>query len=179
MKNLFCLLTSALVLLACQQRAVPSGSVVVHTDTVSSLSGFASLFTQSDAEKILGEASHLEDSSSTLSGSAITYSVAYKANAIDPKSAKTGVIYILIQRYDNLASAAERYRFVKTANQKNGIVTLENVGDEAYYHSDNQNFYFIMARKGTKMLTLKVNKITNNTSKQEFDRVARQLVAIL
>jgi hypothetical protein len=138
-----------------------------------------SLFTLSDAEKILGEATHVEDSTVSQTSEATNYSAAYKANAIDPKTTKTGAIYIMLQQYTETSAAQNRYSFVKTANEKNGIQTLENVGDEAYYHSDNQNFYFIMARKGTRMLTIKVNKITSHTSKEEYNRIARQLVASL
>ena len=56
---------------------------------------------------------------------------------------------------------------------------IHDLGDEAYFHSDGENFYFILVRKGLKMIRMKVNKITSNTSVAEFNRVARKITEAL
>ena len=57
-----------------------------------------------------------------------------------------------------------------------GIKTLKNMGDEAYFHTDNQNFYFIMARKGNRMIRMKVNKVTSKTSLEQFYAAAQKMM---
>ncbi|MES2766161.1 MAG: hypothetical protein V4642_09850 [Bacteroidota bacterium] len=133
------------------------------------------LVTLDDAEKILGEPAHLSDSSTKREESALTYHCAYKANAEDTKSKKTGAIYFLFEEYDQVSAAQKKYTFIKTANQNHGIKTLDDVGEEAYFHSDRENFYFIMVRKGNKVFNMKVNKITSTTSLDEFNRIARKI----
>jgi hypothetical protein len=137
------------------------------------------LFTLSDAEKILGEQAHLKDSSSTIKGDTFTYLCAYCADAKDLKSGKTGCIYFLVEQYAQLSSAREKYSFIKTANEDHGIKVLYDIGDEAYFHTDSQNFYFIMVRKGTIVFNMKVNKITSNTSLDEFNRIAKKITDAL
>jgi hypothetical protein len=145
------------------------------------LIGVNELFTSDDARKIVGEPVHLEDSSTAHSGDAvITHHVSYKANNVDAKSGKTGAIYILIERYRELPHAQSKYSNIKKANEDHeGIKVLDDLGDEAYFHSDGENFLFIMARKDGNVLTMKVNKITSFTSRSEFDRVAKKLISQL
>jgi hypothetical protein len=132
-------------------------------------------FTLADAGKILGEAAHLADSATKKQGNAVSYSCSFKANA--PAGDKTGAIYYLLEKYDDVLKAHQKYSSIKKANENHeGIKTLTNLGDEAYYHSDGTNFYFIMARKGEWVLTMKVNKVTGNTSLTEFNKVAASIV---
>jgi hypothetical protein len=48
------------------------------------------------------------------------------------------------------------------------------MGDEAYFHSDGQNFYFIIVRIGKRLFRIKVNKVTSHTSLNEFKRVSKK-----
>jgi len=67
-----------------------------------------------------------------------------------------------------------KYHDIKTANEDHeGITTLTDLGDEAYFHTDSENFYFIMVRKGVIVFNMKVNKITSLTSRDEFNNVAQ------
>jgi hypothetical protein len=59
------------------------------------------------------------------------------------------------------------------------LKTLNDRGDEAYFHSDNKNFYFVMVRNGAAVFNLKVNKITANTSLVNFNRVAAEITSAL
>lgn len=133
----------------------------------------------SDAEKILGEPAHLTDSSTTTTADALTYHCAYAANSKDKKTEKTGNVYFLFEHYNQVASAQKKYSFIKTANQDHGINVLDDLGDEAYFHTDKENFYFIMVRKGRKVFNMKVNKITSTTSLDEFNLVAKKITDAL
>jgi hypothetical protein len=139
----------------------------------------SSLVTLADAEKILGEPASLTDSATSAGKDVFTYSCAYTANAKDPKSEKTGNVYFLIQRYERLPSAQNRYTSTRKANENHGIEDLAGVGDEAYFHTDKENFYFVMVRKGATVLTMKVNKITSTTSLDAFHSVARKITDAL
>jgi hypothetical protein len=133
------------------------------------------LFTAEDAEKALGEAAHITDSSSGKGKNLLSYSSAWFANAKDSISGRTGCIYFTFERYEKLEAAKKKYAFIKTANQDHGIKVLNDIGDEAYFHTDGQGFYFIMVRKGTNVFNMKVNKITSKTSLDGFYQVARKV----
>jgi glycine betaine/choline ABC-type transport system substrate-binding protein len=138
------------------------------------------LLTLPDAEKILGEPAHLTESSSIGTGEVSAYRYAYTANSIDQKSGKTGVIYFLLEKYNNISAAQKKYSDIKIANQNHeGVKVLHDLGDEAYFHSDGQNFYFIMVRKGEKVFNMKVNKTTGKTSLDAFNLVAGKITAAL
>jgi hypothetical protein len=138
------------------------------------------LFTVHDAEKILGEQAHVTDSSTLAKEDILTYSCAYFANAKDSISGKTGCIYFLFEKYYQIASAKKKYSSIKIANENHdGIKVLDDIGDEAYFHSDGQNFYFIMVRKGKNVFNMKVNKITSKTSLDEFNQIAKNITNAL
>jgi len=137
-----------------------------------------SLITLSDAENILGEPVQLTDSSITSKADALVYEGAYKATAKDT-SGRARALYFVIEKYNDSSPAEKRYSFIKTANADHeGVRVLGDVGDEAYFHSDGENFCFIMARKGGLLLTLKVNKLSPKTSLDHFNSVARRIVQI-
>lgn len=133
-------------------------------------------FSKTDAEKILGESAYLSDSSSTIKKDTLEIKRAYTALSKDQKTGKTGVIYFMIEKYNNESSAKNAYDFFKTANEKHqGVKTIHHMGDQAYFHSDGRNFYFILVRKGKIMFRIKVNKITSHTSLNEFNLVAKKI----
>jgi hypothetical protein len=170
-----------LVLTACSPSAAKhkggeNASAISKTKKPEAL--FGELFSSTQAAAIMGEPAHLTDSSTTF-GAVIVYRCCYKADSADAKSGKTGAVYFLIERYEDSSAAHKKYIFIKTANQDHGIKTLNDLGDEAYFHSDNENFYFVMVRKGAEVFNLKVNKITEHTSLPEFNRAARQITAAL
>ena len=133
-------------------------------------------FSKSDAEKILGEKAYLSDSSSTIKKDTLEIKRAYTANSKDQKTGKTGVIYFMIEKYDQESSAKAAYNFIKVANESHeGVKTIHDMRDEAYFHSDRKNFYFILARKGKLMFRIKVNKITSHTSLNEFNLISKKI----
>lgn len=139
----------------------------------------AQLFTLLHAERILGESAHLKDSSSGKTSEIYNFNSAFVAEKNDPHPKRPGTIYFMFENYQNPDSAKAIYAFIKTGNQDHGIEVLNDLGYEAYFHTDKQNFYFMLVRKENKMIRLKVNKITANTSKDEFNIVCREITAAM
>ncbi|ESU27120.1 hypothetical protein FLJC2902T_22280 [Flavobacterium limnosediminis JC2902] len=133
-------------------------------------------FSKSDAEMILGEKAHLSDSSSTVKKDTLEIKKAYNANSKDKKTGKTGTVYFMIEEYNQVTSAKKAYNTIKVANEKHaGVKKLHDVGDEAYFHSDGNNFCFVLVRKQKTLFRMKVNKITSTTSLDEFNRIAKKI----
>jgi hypothetical protein len=171
-------------MLQCGTAPTPDNLQISKTGTVSNTEQevintfpqLQSIFPLQDAEKILGEPAHLTDSSATVSKNNSIYRCTYFANVKDEKSGKTGCIYFLLEHYSDIADAQKKYTDIKVANQNHeGVKELQDLGDEAYFHTDNQNFYFIMVRKGAKVFNMKVNKITSKTSLAEFNLTANKI----
>lgn len=134
-----------------------------------------SLFTLSDAEKILGEKAYITDRSMTPGEGVAVFKSTYTAKSTDKKSGKTGNVYFMVEQFAQDSSAKKVYTDIKIANENHGIKVLGDLGDEAYFHSDNENFYFILIRKRTALIRLKVNRITSTTSLDQFNSVARNV----
>ena len=175
MKHIFYLLTATLVLIGGQPVAFDKNSERNWLTPIH----YTDLFNLEDAEKILGERAHLTDSVRKNKNNVWTYNCAYTANLPDSKSGKTGTVYFMIEDYSEIESAKKTYASIMESNKKNGITMLDDLGDEAYFHTDKQNFYFILVRKGERMFRMKVNKITSTTSLDEFNKVARKITAAL
>jgi hypothetical protein len=168
MRYTYWLLITAAVLLSCQPSN--AGSKNKQKQTASQV------FTLADAEKILGEKAHVNESKTTNKDGIAVYQSAYVADALDPVTGKTGNIYFMMEEYPEAKAAGEVYHSIMEANRPNGINELQGLGDEAYFHSDNTNFLFILARKGNKMIRMKVNKTTSHTSREAFDNTAKKII---
>src|SRR5688500_19009213 len=169
MKNLIPILFVILSFTACSQKPETSGTKeerdnvtnnhTGNTNSHSSTVKLNDLFTKADAESILGEPAHVTDSTMGSQQAITAYKSSYTANV------GNGAVYFLAEEFTRITDAQTKYSFIKASNENSGgFKVLEDLGDEAYFHSDNQNFYFIMARKGTRVVTFKVNKITPKTS---------------
>jgi hypothetical protein len=135
-----------------------------------------SVFTQRDAERIIGQSTMMSERKTSIHADSKTYQSAYMAVSADEGTGKTGNIYYMIEQFPDEMSAHISYNGIKKANEKNGIKTIDHLGNEAYFHSDNENFYFIMVRKKNVTMRMKVNRITSHTSRKAFDDVAREVV---
>jgi hypothetical protein len=156
-----------------------SKKTIILASQTSAETDYRNLLTLPDAEKILGEKAHITDSGWTNEKEVTVYKSTYTANAKEPESGKTGNIYFMYEEYNTSSSAGEVYTSIKKSNENHGIQSLNGLGDEAYYHTDGENFYFILARKGGKMIRMKVNKVTLNSSEKEFKQVAGEIVGSL
>ena len=137
------------------------------------------LLTLSDAEKIMGQQAHLIDSSSTIKDDVLVYNCGYTGTSEDERTGKVGKLYFVFWQYDQIQSAQKAYTAIKTANEKNGIKVLHDLGDEAWFQGDSQSLYFLIIRKGKKVFDMKVNKTTSTTSLEEFNLIAKKITALL
>jgi len=126
-----------------------------------------------DVEQILGEPAHLEDASAYLVGNTKTYESSYFADALDIATGKTGAIYFTYEEYETVQAASLSYESIRNANeQAPGVEPLFGVGDEAYFHSDETNFLFVLSRSENKLFRIKVNKTTSHTNKDALIDIA-------
>ena len=168
----------AVTMLCCDQPADLSSSLNTTSDHSYEIVQPGNLLVLSDAEKILGESAYMIDSTSQHNDDVTTTHLAYRANAEDSHSKKTGVVYFLLEEYQDLAEAQKKYKFIKEANEAHGIEVRKDLGDEAYFYSDRENFYFIIVRKGKKVFNMKVNKITSTTSLDKFNLIAKKVLLL-
>jgi hypothetical protein len=130
------------------------------------------ILTLTDAERILGEEGHLDEAVSYLDGNTKVYSSKYSSNKQDEKSGKTGTLYFMIEEYESIESARSSYESIRASNERAaGVVPLSGVGSEAYFHSDGENFLFVLIRNENFMIRMKVNKTTSHTAEAAFREV--------
>jgi hypothetical protein len=132
------------------------------------------ILTLTGAERILGEEGHLDEAVSYLDGNTKVYSSKYSSSKKDEKSWKTGTLYFMIEEYENIEAARISYESIRAANERAaGVVPLSGVGNEAYFHSDGENFLFVLIRNENLMIRMKVNKTTSHTDEAAFREVYR------
>jgi hypothetical protein len=154
--------------------------VAVADDTLYKPSSLSVLVTITDAEKIMGEPLHLTDSSTENKTGVVTSKVQYSARTINKQLNRPNTLYCMMEFYSNESSAKATYASIKKSNENHeGIKVLSGIGDEAYFHSDYENFYFILARKNNAVFRMKVSKITEKTSLPAFNAFAEKTVASL
>ena len=162
-----------------------------EVDHLPDTTDITTLFTLSDAEKILGEPAHLADSGSTAPGvtskhsvndsvlpikrMASSYRCAYEANSVDKKTGKKGIVYFLIEQYPQVSSATTVYSYYRRSNENHpGFKELHDLGDEGWFANSP---LFVYVRKGNKIFVMKVNKMTSMTSLDGFNLVIKQIAA--
>lgn len=129
-------------------------------------------------ERILGEPAVTTLSNDSSNVEVYFSKSEFHAKSIDRASGKTGAFAYIYEDYNSESEAWKVYCGISISNEKSpGFEKMDNFGDEAFYHSDGRNFYLIFARKGNKILRMKVNKITSKTSLPEFRKVAGELMA--
>lgn len=122
---------------------------------------------KSDAEKILGSPAH-QTESETLNGKGV---VVHKCTWRATNETFNSNLYYVGEQYDNAESAHKVFSDIVTSNTGSGQ-SRPDIGDEAWFHSDGTNFCLIIVRKGSKMIRMKVNKLTTETSVDEMKRIA-------
>jgi hypothetical protein len=167
----------------CQNSEQISGIVAANaasaTDNLSDTAAVdpKKLFTKADADKIMGQPTHLADSSSKVKTGIAWYLCSYKADVKDSNTGKIGTIYFLFEQYRQISDAKKKYADIMEANKSHGIENIGDLGDEAYYHTDGTNFSFIMVRKRKNVFTMKVNITTSTTSPNELKMTAYRIAA--
>ena len=138
------------------------------------------LLSLKDAEKIFGESGKKTESITESKDNLKIHKTAYRADAKDPKSGREVNLYFMYEEYKYDSAAKRVYNEIKTGNQTHeGFQVWKGIGDEAYYHTDGTNFYFVLARKGPKMIRMKLNKVTSKSSEAEFKKISEKIVSKL
>ncbi len=140
------------------------------------LTGDSDCLSQSSAEKILGQSAALTDHTTESKNNITTHKCTYKASVEDPKTHKTGNVYYMYEEYSDAAAAHKVYADIVSGNSSmTGQRQLTDLGEEAWLHTDSQNFHLIIFRKNNKMVRIKVNKVTSLTSLDEMKKTATAL----
>ena len=162
---------------ACNKTYGPIDDTQPCTIQVDSTAIASKLITLPLAEKIMGEPAKLTCNEFVKKTDTLEYKCDYTALSQDQTTSKTGKLYFMYEVYASVAAAANAYTFFYKANSASeGIEIVPGLGDEAYYHSDGENFYFFLVRKNKKMIRLKLNKVTSHSSVKEFKEATRHIV---
>ena len=130
-----------------------------------------------DAEKILGQAVKLSDSSFEKKDDLLRYKCTYTALSNDIKTNRTVNLYYLVEQYSNIALAQKAFATIISGNSNmQGQKQLTNLGDEAFIHTDAENFCLIMVRQKDKILRMKINKLTALASLEELKKVTKKII---
>lgn len=138
----------------------------------------AHLFTPLDAQQILGEPAHLSDSATISIRDTFRFKCTYTADNKEQQTGKTVNVYFMYEHFTKEVTAKHLYTVFKTSNEDApGMKALDTLGDEAFFQSDKHNFALIIARKGNKLLRIKVNKLTARTSSNALLETAIRITA--
>ena len=132
--------------------------------------------TREQAEKILGQAARLTESTSDRKINVTQSKCTYTATSKDIKTNETGNLYYMLELYDNAVEAQQTYSDILKSNEgMSGQSRIQNIGEEAWEHTDNKNFYLLMVRKENKIIRVKINKITSLTSEEALEDIVREI----
>jgi hypothetical protein len=123
---------------------------------------------QADAEKILGMPANQIESTTLSDNNILRHKCSWKAAQDDLNSN----LYYLDELHGDAESANKVFDDIVVSNTNNPGNSRLDIGDEAWFHSDGTNFCFLMVRKGNKIIRMKVNRLTKETSVDEMKRVA-------
>lgn len=131
-----------------------------------------------EAEKILGRPVELVTNSWTFMADITRFDCAYRAVEKDAGNGREINLYFLLEESPDETEAKRIYADIWQSNKNHrGIEILSGLGDEAYGHGDQANFYFVMARKGKFTIRLKINKTSETTSPDELKAFIRRVIA--
>ena len=126
-----------------------------------------------EAERILGETCALKESGNEAKNGGHKYSSTHSGAANGKNN-----LYFIFESYESENAAIKTFETFKSSNQTfEGFEILKDFGDEAFFHTDKENFGLIIARKGNEMIRLKVNKLNSKTSMVEMKKVAAEIIA--
>jgi hypothetical protein len=130
-----------------------------------------------EAEKILGSPVELITNSWNFADGETKFDCHYRSIKKDEASGREINLFFRLEESADESQAKKIYETIWNSNKNHqGIEILSGIGDEAYSHSDRQNFYFVMVRKGKFTIRLKVNKTADTTSFDELKAFAKKTV---
>jgi len=133
-----------------------------------------------EARNILGQPVKLVENTDTSTGDVLKYKSTYTTLKSDGLSGLTSNLYYAFERYSDTTYAKKIYSDLVQQNKNMpGLNIMPELGDEGFYHSDNQNFQLVIFRKNNQLVRLKVNKITNTTSREALQKTAGHIASLL
>lgn len=130
-----------------------------------------------DAEKILGQKIELIENSWNSADGKTIFKCNYRAAAKDAASGQDVNLFFMLEESPSENQAKQIYQTLWNSNKNHeGIEILKDFGDEAHSHSDRPNFHFVLARKGTFTIRLKVNKAVETTSFEALKSFSKKIL---
>jgi hypothetical protein len=129
-----------------------------------------------EAERILGNKSHLEKITAYLDEGTRAYQSSFRDDRLDPATGKTGALGYMYEEYQSAEAARSFMDSTLKANRlspKDGI-RMEG-GAELHYFTGGNVIRMFMVLKGNRLIRLKVNPVTSHYSLVEFRKVAAEL----
>lgn len=135
------------------------------------------VLTKADAEKIMGEPVALTEEKKELKDGVTKNYITYTALHKEALTNRPIALYSNFQEFKDSDLAKNAYSAITKNNaQMSGHSSVSGIGDEAWYHSDGENFGLIMVRRNEKLLIIKINKTTKTFSREELMSVCRRLM---
>lgn len=133
-----------------------------------------------DAEKIIGQTVALTEHGYEERNKVKRHTCTYTATAPDAATNKTGHLYYLLEEHADGVAAQKVFDDVIADNRgMGGQEQLPHLGDQALFHTDDKNFCLLMARKGSKIIRFKVNRMTSKTSVPALKEVVKNTLLTL
>lgn len=130
-----------------------------------------------DAEKILGARAKQIESSSEERNHIVRHKCTYAGQVI-PESKQISNLYYVFERYSDPVSAHKTYTDILTGNESMaGQTVLNTIGDEAWFHTDKENFCLLIFRKKNIVVRIKVNKLTSQTSTKALQDICKRIAS--
>jgi hypothetical protein len=128
--------------------------------------------TLAEASGILGEPCIQLEKTSTAENGGHQFRTSFVAESSDKV-----LLSYMFESYRDADTANDKYdEFYNENASMLGFNKLTDLGDEAFYHSDDKNFSLIIVRKDNEMIRIKVNKITTKYSQKALKKTIVDLL---
>ena len=129
-----------------------------------------------EAERILGNKSHLQKVTAYLDVGTRTYQSSFRDDRLDPATGKTGILGYMYEEYRSAEAARSFLDSTLKANRLSpkDAIRMEG-GAELHYFTGGDVIRMVMILKESRLIRLKVNPVTSHYSLVEFRKVAAEL----
>ncbi len=129
-----------------------------------------------EAERILGNKSHLEKVTAYLDEGTRAYQSSFRDDRLDPATGKTGILGYMYEEYQSAEAARSFLDSTLKANRLSpeDAIRMEG-GAELHYFTGGDVIRMVMILKEGRLIRLKVNPVTRHYSLVEFRKVAAEL----
>ncbi len=130
-----------------------------------------------EARKVMGEDVRITEDKDSVASGYFRHKYTFSTLRVLNATGQPSNLFYVYEQYANIKEAEKVCEDVRMTNQGlSGFEKVKGLGDEALYHTDARNFRIIIARKGNKIIRMKVNKITEKTSHESLRSVAAEVI---